>query len=183
MKIMTFRVLWVLQFCSINTTLLNFFFSLTDFREAFSPCHPSFSGFLLPHYPSDFWKDLFPPACVPPMWMFPYSLTPSYPSFNISSDLNSVLPSLRKRPWPLCVTRMEASTTWYWDTQYSLQQLSAQLSCAFLVVILLLMPIWQQPVSSVKAGTISTFAHLFLLVPVTVPSMYVEWRDNEHDTD
>ena len=109
MKIMTFGVLWVLQFWSINTTLLNFFFFLNWLQWSFFTVSP-FSGFFLPHYLSDFWKYLFPPACVLHMCMFPYSLTLSYLSFNISSDLDSVLPSLRRRPWPLCLTRMEAST-------------------------------------------------------------------------
>lgn len=95
---------------STQPCLTFFFFSLTDLSEVFSPCHPSFSGFFLPHYLSDLWKYLFPPACVLRMCMFPYSLTLSYLSFSISSDFNSVLPSLRKRPWPLCVTRMETST-------------------------------------------------------------------------
>ena len=157
---------------STQPCLTFFFFFLNWILWSFFTMSP-FSGFILPHYLSDFWKYLFPPACVLHMCMFPYSLTLSYLSFNISSDLDSVLPSLRRRPWPLCVTRMEASTA---CCQHSWVM-------HLLLFFFLLMPISQQPVSSVKAGTIPTFAHLFLLVPVTVPRMYVEQRDNEHDTD
>lgn len=179
MKIMTFRVLWVLQFCSINTTLLNFFF----FFFSFNWTSEKFFHHVTLHSLGFFYLIILltlkgpvsPPACVPPMWMFPYSLLPSYPSFNISSDLNSVLPSLRKRPLTSCVTRM-LSTTHGTGTHSTLCN-----SCQHSWVVHFLLSFFYQCLfgNSLQAPWRQApylLLLIFFLVPVTVPSMYVEWR-------